>query len=82
MTPLMNAALSGCRESVETLLELGADPNILDAGGAPALFLAIQAGDQAITERLAAITTKGEAHRGQLIRLVTAFRIITRVLLI
>ena len=75
MTPLMYAALRGCRESVETLLDLGADPNILDAGGCPALFHAIQAGDQVITERLAAITTKGEAHRGQLIRLVTAFRI-------
>ena len=76
MTPLMRAALSGCRESVETLLLLGADPDILNAEGRPALFDAIQAGDQVITERLAAITTKGEAHRGQLIRLVTAFRII------
>ena len=79
MTPLMDAARSGCRESVETLLDLGADPNILNADGTPALFHALQAGDQVITERLAAITTKGEAseaHRGQLIRLVTAFRII------
>ena len=73
----MVAALSGCRESVETLLVLGADPDILDSGGCPALFSAIQAGDQVIMERLAAITTKGEAHRGKLIRLVTAFRIIT-----
>ena len=73
----MLAALSGCRESVETLLQLGADPNILNARGRPALFCALQAGDQVITERLAAITTKGEAHRGQLIRLVTAFRINT-----
>ena len=77
MTPLMLAALQGCRESVETLLVLGADPDILDSRGAPALFSAIQAGDQVITERLAVITTKGEAHRGKLIRLVTAFRIIT-----
>ena len=72
----MYAALNGCRESVETLLDLGADLNILNARGRPALFHALQAGDQVITERLAAITTKGEAHRGQLIRLVTAFRII------
>ena len=77
MTPLMTAALSSCRESVETLLDLGADLNILNARGRPALFHALQAGDQVITERLAAITTKGEAHRRQLIRLVTAFRIIT-----
>ena len=77
MTPLMGAALAGCRESVETLLVLGADPDILNSKGCPALFGAIQAGDQVITERLAVITTKGEAHRGKLIRLVTAFRIIT-----
>ena len=65
LTPLILAALFGCRESVETLLLLGADPNILDAGGAPALFCALQAGDQVITERLAAITTKGEVrHTG------------------
>ena len=73
----MCAALGGCRESVETLLVLGADPDILNSRGCPALYAAIQAGDQVITERLAAITTKGEAHRGKLIRLVTAFRIIT-----
>ena len=74
----MLAAHNGCRESVETLLLLGADPDILNADGKPALFCALQAGDQVITERLAAITTKGEAHRGQLVmRLVTAFRIIT-----
>ena len=73
----MCAALHGCRESVETLLDLGADQDILNADGKPALHMALQAGDQVITERLAAITTKGEAHRGQLIRLVTAFRIIT-----
>ena len=73
----MRAALQGCRESVETLLMLGADPDILTSRGDPALFCAIQAGDQVITERLAVITTKGEAHRGKLIRLVTAFRIIT-----
>ena len=71
----MFAAVRGCRESVETLLQLGADPDILDARGWPALYAALQADDQFITERLAAITTKGEAHRGSLIRLVTAFRI-------
>ena len=64
MTPLMDAALNGCRESVETLLVLGADPDILNSGGAPALHMAIEAGDQVITERLALITTKGEAHGG------------------
>ena len=73
----MFAALRGCRESVETLLLLGADPDILASGGRPAFFCALQSGDKVIIDRLAVITTKGEAHRGKLIRLVTAFRIIT-----
>ena len=64
LTALMYAALSGSRESVDTLLRLGADPDILDSDGYPALYDAIQAGDQVITERLALITTKGEAHGG------------------
>ena len=77
LTALMYAALNGCRESVETLLLLGADPDILTRGGTPALFAAIQAGDMVITERLTTITTKGEVNMGQIIILVTAFRIIT-----
>ena len=67
MTPLMRAALNGSRETVEALLDLGADPNILDSNGDPALFCAIQSGDQVITERLAGMTTKGEADRGTLL---------------
>ena len=60
LTPLMIAALNSCRESVETLLQLGADPDALSQGGCPALFFAIIAGDQVITEKLAMITTKGD----------------------
>ena len=60
----MDAALAGSRESVDTLLRLGADPDILDSEGCPALFCALEAGDLALTERLALITTKGEAHGG------------------
>ena len=67
MTPLMIAALKGNRETVETLLDLGADPNILDSDGDPALLCAIQSGDQVITEMLAGMTTKGEADRGTLL---------------
>ena len=67
MTPLMLAALDGSRETVETLLHLGADPNILDSNGDPALFCAIQSGDQVLTEMLAGMTTKGEADRGTLL---------------
>ena len=73
----MFAALRGCRGSVDTLLQLGADPDILASGGESALFSAIQAGDQVITEKLAPFTTKGEAHGGEINRLVIAFRIIT-----
>ena len=66
----MFAALAGCRESVETLLLMGADPDILDGSGDPALASAIQAGDQGITERLVAITNKGgETNRGQQVSL-------------
>ena len=64
LTALMLAALAGNREAVDTLLRLGADPDILDSEGCPALFCALQAGDLTLTERLAQITTKGEAHGG------------------
>ena len=67
MTPLMRAALKGNRETVETLLHLGADPDILNSDVYPALYMAIQSGDQVITERLAEKTTKGEADRGTLL---------------
>ena len=59
----MCAALNGSRETVEALLDLGADPDILDSYERPALFCAIQSGDQVITERLAQITNNGEADR-------------------
>ena len=62
LTALMYAALAGNREAVDTLLRLGADPDILDSKGWPALYCALEAGDLVITERLALITTKGEAH--------------------
>ena len=67
MTPLMRAALDGSRETVETLLHLGADPDILNSRGRPALFCAIESGDQVLTEMLAGMTTKGEADRGTLL---------------
>ena len=67
VTPLMCAALKGNRETVETLLGLEADPDILDSDGDPALFCAIESGDQVLTEMLAGMTTKGEADRGTLL---------------
>ena len=60
----MDAAVAGNREAVDTLLRLGADPDILNSKGWPALYCALGAGDLTLTERLALITTKGEAHGG------------------
>ena len=59
MTPLMYAALSGCRETVAALLELGADPNLVNAKGNPPLRQALQAGDPVIISSLTDITNTG-----------------------
>ena len=59
----MCAAVTGSRETLETLLHLGADPDILNSADKPALYAAIQSGDQVITDRLAQITNNGEADR-------------------
>ena len=56
----MRASLSGCVETVNTLLQLGADHDIIDAYGRPALWYAIVSGVTELTERLAEITTTGE----------------------
>ena len=56
----MLASQSGCVETVNTLLQLGADPDIVDAYGTPALYYAIVSGVTELTERLAEITTTGE----------------------
>ena len=59
MTPLMDAALRGCREAVAALLELGADPNLVNAKGNPPLKQALQAGDPVIISSLTDITNTG-----------------------
>ena len=56
----MRASLDGCVETVNTLLQLGADHDIVDADGDPALYSAIESGVTELTERLAEITTTGE----------------------
>ena len=56
----MIASLDGCVETVNTLLQLGADHDIVDAYGRPALWYAIESGVTELTERLAEITTTGE----------------------
>ena len=59
MTPLMDAALSGSRETVRVLLDLGADPNMTDAWGRPPLHQALQAGDAVCVSLLADVTNTG-----------------------
>ena len=60
MTPLMGAALSGCRETVTCLMtELQADPNILDSDDRPALFMALQSTDRVCIDQLGPVTTRG-----------------------
>ena len=55
----MAAALSGCRETVRVLLDLGADPNKTDADGCPPLFSALVAGDAVCVSLLADVTNTG-----------------------
>ena len=62
MSPLKNAALAGCVETVHCLLQLGADPNLLDSNGAPALYSALQAGDVDCVEMLIGVTNEGDHH--------------------
>ena len=55
----MLAALTGSRETVRVLLDLGADPNMTDAEGRTALFAALQAGDAVCVSLLADVTNTG-----------------------
>ena len=59
MTPLMKAALSACRETVTTLLELGADANLLSADGDPPLYYALQSQDAVCVSQLCDVTKTG-----------------------
>lgn len=52
ITPLMNAAWFGCRESVKELLRLGADASLRDSKGRSALDLAVDRGHTEIRELL------------------------------
>ena len=49
-------------ETVHCLLQLGADPNLLDSDGRPALYGALQAGDVDCVEMLIGVTNKGDHH--------------------
>ena len=60
-TPLMLAALAGCRETACCLVaELGSDPDTLNSAGSPALEFALVSNDQKIVEMLCPVTTAGE----------------------
>ena len=60
MTPLMSAAVSAARETVSTLLSLGADVDAVDANGDPALYNAIRSGDNGTVEMLCHQTYSGK----------------------
>ena len=56
----MLAALSAARETVSTLLSLGADVDAVNAGGVPALYYAISSGDNGTVEMLCNHTHSGK----------------------
>ena len=62
MSPLQKAALTGGVKTVHCLLQLGADPNLLNSNGRPALNQALQAGDVDCVEMLIGVTNKGDHH--------------------
>jgi ankyrin repeat protein len=53
----MEASAGGHLETVQALLDAGADPNAQRPNGATALELAVQAGHQAIADLLATATS-------------------------
>ena len=58
----MIAALSAARETVSTLLSLGADVDALDAYGRPALYYALLSGDTGTVEMLCNQTYSGKTR--------------------
>ena len=58
----MSAALTAARETVSTLLSLGADVDALDAYGKPALYYAIRSGDIGTVEMLCNQTHSGKTR--------------------
>lgn len=52
ITPLMNAAWFGCRDSVKELLRRGADASLRDSKGRSALDLAVERGHKSVEELL------------------------------
>ena len=58
----MEAALNAARETVSTLLSLGADVDALDAYGNPALYHAITSGDSGTVEMLCNQTHSGKTR--------------------
>ena len=58
----MDAALNAARETVSTLLSLGADVDAVDADGDPALYYAILSGDTGTVEMLCNQTHSGKTE--------------------
>ena len=65
----MMAALTAARETVSTLLSLGADVDAVDANGDPALDYAIRSGDTGTVEMLCNQTYSGKTRIAALLLL-------------
>ena len=59
-TPMMNAAHVACRETVATLLSLGADVDAVNVRDRPALYFALLSGDTGTVEMLCDKTHSGK----------------------
>ena len=58
-TPLMAAALNTALETIDTLLRLGADADLLMENNKPALYAALQTGNLATVKKLLPVTNNG-----------------------
>ena len=58
-TPLMDAALATALETIDTLLRLGANADLLDKNNWPALRFALQSGNLATVKKLLSVTNNG-----------------------
>ena len=58
-TPLMGAALKTALETIDTLLRLGADADLLTKNNEPALYAALQSENLATVKKLLPVTNNG-----------------------
>ena len=65
----MEAALTRSLETVDTLLQAAADPNIVDNDGNTALCYALSTGDLAVIDKLCPVTTTTRGRHEALARI-------------